>query len=87
MAQRLAEARAKNSSVVKPEVIDLCDDSTPEASPEARGPSGSGSNGSVVGVAGMVRSKRAQLILHCFTKGIRAHLHPHFTVHTLNYDV
>ena len=68
VAQRLAEAR-EAAGKVNHEVVDLCTDSESETPSPDGGPSGSGSGSSMLGVHGMVRSKRTQLILRCFTKG------------------
>ena len=68
VAQRLTEAR-KAAGKVDHEVVDLCTDSESEAQSPDGGPSGSGSGSSMLGVHGMVRSKRTQLILRCFTQG------------------
>jgi len=65
IAQRLAEARANNS------VIDLSAQSDSDAEPPSppRGASGLGSGKARVGFAGMVRSKRSQLIHTIFVEG------------------
>ena len=68
VAQRLAEAR-KAAAQPDREVVDLCTDSEPETPSPEGGPSGSGSGAGMLGVHGMVRSKRTQLILRCFTQG------------------